>query len=349
MIFIKDKGSRFGYSNKAFLNTPIFNSASVIGTFINDGYMGPTNCGAVSTNKNLAQKKAFSESLERRALALNYGNIKENNNMIHAFDLIQNKPTLIPECLTKYSLVEPFVDTTGTATHRNPLKAKINAISELLEKNAIFLFWYGKKFVRYNEKVDSIYKDHLINQGYSVYFFLVTEFFPLQVVITIAYSEFNPLKFKFGIGSSLSLIKAIEKSLSETYLLGSYYEIKYYDKLKGYVSNDNEIDIFFNPDILEYLKSILDAPVEHVGNSYLSLNEDYPDYYLHLPNWIKSLKIMILPQLIKKELVVVKVISDELYNHVPKKNYLDLNRVINRRTICLTEEKLAIIPECPIV
>ncbi|GJM78154.1 hypothetical protein HMSSN139_06500 [Paenibacillus sp. HMSSN-139] len=51
----------------------------------------------------------------------------------------------------------------------------------------------------------------LEKQGYKVTFILIDYFFPLKVVVTFAYSEEVDLRYKFGIGSSLNIIHAIEK------------------------------------------------------------------------------------------------------------------------------------------
>lgn len=136
----------FGYKKKAFSNKQVFLSTSRIGTFKNEfGEIGPVDCGSIDQNKKRAILKAFSESVERRALVIGAkGDIEED--WIQSFDLINKCISKIPKGYSKFNNRCSIIsDTSGTATHFNSKAAMLNAIKELLEKNSTFLFWYGKQ------------------------------------------------------------------------------------------------------------------------------------------------------------------------------------------------------------
>ena len=147
MIFERRKGERFGFigSDKLFLNETIYMFGSRINSYIDSkGYMGPVNCGSISLDKKLSIIKAFSESVERRAIAFGAKESKYDRESSYAYDILNNSITTIPNCMTRYRLNPPYIDTTGTAAHSNPKYSVFAAISELIEKNAVFLLWYGK-------------------------------------------------------------------------------------------------------------------------------------------------------------------------------------------------------------
>nr|WP_275433814.1 YcaO-like family protein [Priestia flexa] len=250
---------------------------------------------------------------------------------------------------TRLSLTPPFVDTTGTAAHPISNNAVFNAVSELIEKNSIFLFWYGKMGRKVNNIYPCFYSNYLIKQGYKLHHFLIDYFMPFKVIITIALSEKTPLKFKFGIGSSLDFKSAIHKSLAETYLLGSYYEVLYYNtKNQHYdIEEQEEIEKFNDKEILNYIYKIINN-----CNIYNIQNEksfNIEKLYKNLPIWIKQLLIVNLPQFLREDLIVVKAFSPQLLNCIPKKSHIDINVEINKQTLDLKKQDLANIPDCPII
>lgn len=142
-------------------------SVSKIGAIVNNGYKSPTNCGGVAENKRVAQIKGLAESIERRALAINN---YEECSTVQAFDLINKRVEEVKNSSIRYSLIEPYVDTTGTAAHVNSNLAISNAVSELLEK-MLFLFWYGERGIKFESSFKTVYTTYLEKQGYEVHFF----------------------------------------------------------------------------------------------------------------------------------------------------------------------------------
>lgn len=353
MIFERKKGLRFGVTNKLFLNESIYMSNSRINTFIDsNGYMGPVNCGSISLNKKMSIIKGFSESVERRAIAFGAKSVRTDQEYTYAYDILNEKITIIPKNVTKYSKTPPYIDTTGSSAHINPTHALFTAVTESIEKNAVFLLWYGGLGTLIESHIESQYKKFLEKQGYKVTFILVDYFFPIKVVVTIAYSDKVDLKYKFGIGSSLNIFQAIEKSLSEACLVGSYYELKLYNLKYGI--QDREIDgLEWNEDkrVLEYLEDLKRLPNYTYNNEKFVDNDSFSYNLLReiLPKWVKEFFIIVLPQYINRNLIVIKTYSEQLYNHVPQKSFLDLNTEINKQTINLSQDVLNTIPDCPIL
>lgn len=352
MIFERKKGTRFSVTSKLFLNESIYMSNSRINSFIDSkGYMGPVNCGSISLNKKMSIIKGFSESVERRAISFGAKEIKTAHEFTYAYDILNGKISTIPKSVTKYRVTPPYIDTTGSASHINPTNSLFKAVTESIEKNAVFLLWYGRIGKRIESNIKSQYRNFIEKQGYKITFILIDYFSPLKVVVTIAYSNKVDLKYKFGIGSSLDIMHAIENSLSEACLLGAYYELKLFNLKYGI--QDREIEgIEWNEDIsvLEYLEELKKLPYSNFENE--KKFSDFSNYNLFreiFPKWVQEFFIIVLPQHINKNLIVTKTYSEQLFNHIPQKSYLDLDKEINKQTINISQEDLNTIPDCPIV
>src|SRR5699024_1216735 len=114
---------------------------SRVGGLYKNGYESPNGASSISTSKKLAFIKSHYEYLERRLLMTGHS-IK--NQYIETFNLITSTFEKKSNDLSKFSREgSQIIDTTGTATHYNSAVAIYNALKELLEKNALFLFWYG--------------------------------------------------------------------------------------------------------------------------------------------------------------------------------------------------------------
>lgn len=353
MIFERRKGERFGVTGKLFLNESIYMSTSRINTYIDSkGYMGPVNCGSISVNKKMSLIKGFSESVERRAIAFGAKSLRTDPDSTYGYDIVNEKISIIPKRVTRYSLSPPYIDTTGSAAHTNSAHSIFKAVTESIEKNAVFLLWYGRLGKRIELIIESQYKKFIEQQGYNITFILIDYFLPLKIVVVIADSEKASLKYKFGIGSSLNITHAIEKSLAEACLVGAYYESKLYNLKYGI--QDREIDsLDWNDDVRvqEYIEILKALPYSNysIEESDAVISPSYNLCKEILPNWVENFFVIVLPQNINKNLIVTKTYSEQLYSHVPQKSYLDLNKEINRKTINISQKTLETIPDCPIL
>ncbi|MFC0416984.1 YcaO-like family protein [Cytobacillus solani] len=355
MIFEISKGDRYGFTNKKFINKKLYQAKSLIGTFVDkDGYMAPYHCGAVSEEKGLSVKKAFSESIERRALMKGAKELKGDGTKSIVYDILRKEVQTLPIEYTKYRETPPHIDTTGTATHSNGKIAVFNAVSELLEKNSVFLLWYGKdtKKIKHNQ-FSSIYKDYLLFENSGIHLFLQSTFFPLFIVVAIIKCDprYSLLKYKFGVGSSFNLDEAINKALSEAYFLGKYNEhVYFFNKYQEY--DDIALTFQFEEETQNYIEDFIhleETSSTIYTNFDLSAKEKLGYVVNNLPKWIKDLKVSILLQSVDNNLIIAKVYSESLYTHIPIKKYIDLNKDINKKYLKLKEEDFSIVPDCPII
>ncbi|ASV70206.1 YcaO-like family protein [Cytobacillus kochii] len=348
MILERQKGIRYGVRYSKFTNKNLYMAISNIGTFIDqEGYIGPTSCGAVSSNKKEAVLKAHSESVERRSLMIGG---KAKGSYVDSFDIIKQRISKVKKEYTSYQISYPMiVDTTGTATHFDANQAIYNSIKELFEKNAIFLFWYGLNGSKINVNLTSAYQDHILNTDESYCLFLQDFFSPLKVVVCIVKcKDGSPLKYKFGVGSSLNLEEACEKAMSEAYFLGKYHE----NILFNAILRKSKIKESISIEALNHMDKIFNLPYNESSCSKkhsLGVQEGIHKIITNLPKWVKELHIVCLHQNLNNELMVVKAISPQLYSHIPKKEYINIKNVINKHTLNLSEEQLLKIPDCLII
>lgn len=351
MILEINKSKRYGFKNCLFINKRIYTAVSKIGNFIDDeGYMGPVSCGSVALNKSEAMIKAFSESIERRATTI--GAKDRGNEKALTFDLINKTVSSINQNLTRINM-NPYIDTTGSASHVDSSIAVFKAISELLEKNAVLLFWYGKKAYKLKFQVSSVYLDRLCSFDSTVNLYVQDSFLPLLVVICVAKNRRHDLEYRFGVGSDFDLNMAIEKSLAEAFFLGQYYELVFQNKeIVGEAYEDSVIHLQKDPEVLEYLESFPDLKTFDLDNNLTPQIEPSMkiDYLIsRLPVWITDLHISVLQQVVFPRLITVKAFSHDLISHVPQKTLININTTICKQGLRLSESDLIKIPDCPII
>ncbi|MED2006658.1 MULTISPECIES: YcaO-like family protein [Brevibacillus] len=352
----------FGYKESIFINKTIYLSTSRIGTFKSeDGGLGPVDCGSISRDKKKSIMKGFSESLERRALVIG-ANGADEDDMIRSFDLISGSVSYISKYYTRLNNKAPFIsDTSGTATYTNSNVAMLNAIKELLEKNSTFLFWYGKQGRKLDlTRYSSIYFDLFRKEGYQVRAYVEETFSPLKVafIIVINPNHITPFKFMAGVGSSVVLTTAIHKAMSEAYLLKEVYDDAFFrfqtEELDSNSYSGIVLNSQMNPECLEYIE-ILDGldtyEEQRKDNEFSTLDaEGEIDLIVqNLPFWVKELHTVVLNQIVNRNLIVIKAISPNLYNHAALKKYINIDSDVNRFTVNLDQESLKSIPMCPIL
>ncbi|RPK28131.1 hypothetical protein EDO6_03654 [Paenibacillus xylanexedens] len=349
MIFDRSRGIHFNLKSKIFSNFPVYTSNSVIGNYVDEeGYMGPIGCGAVSLDKRNALIKSFSESVERRSLMFGAKSVGEAS---FAYDLLSEKVVEIPTKLTKYNEYNPTVDTTGTAVHTDPYHSLYNALVELLEKNCIFLFWYGKYGTKLRtEDYKSIYINKMDKDGLIVHLFLQDFFFPLLVVLCIVEDKEGRITYKFGSGSGMHLNDAVDKAVSEAYFLGRYHDLKNYFE-EGILNKHDQF--VMSPKAIDHIQDLLN--VKYNNNSPDDNITDFDSKTKitkilgGLPKWITSMNVSVLQQKIHTSSISIKVSSNELLTHIPQKKFINEKVMINQRTLGLTAMELENYPDCPII
>lgn len=348
MIHINKSTLFFNIPEYNFNSDKLYTSYSYLGNFKFGNRIGPVGSNAISKSRTMAIKKSFSESLERRALML--GGVKnKESNLVPTFDLISSEISQLPYEYTTYRTEKPnSIDTTGTAAHINSELAVKKALLELIEKNALFLFWYGKKGYILEQ---SLYNKHYINEriekkGFNVKLFVNTDFHPLKVVFAVIFD--NNIIYSAGVGCSINIAESINLALEEAYLLK--WQNIYVDFIALNHKYKKKIDLNYHKSCIMHLKSIENYYQGKLDSEYdyCTEKEGLELILSAIPNWVKNIHVIYLTSLIRN-IKVVKIFSEELYNHIPVKNLIDLSHPINREILSLTENEIRNIPECIIV
>lgn len=346
MIHLNYNSMLFNIPNPLYQIDKPYKCYSYIGNYVVEEFIGPSGCNSISDNKNNAIIKAFSESLERRALMLG-GLIDptEQNDKVQTIELINQDISSLPHKLTRYHTEKPMIDTTGTASHFYSESAIKNAILELLEKNALFLFWYGKR----GSLIDlPFFSQHFLynklkNEGLKVKTFVNEDFTPVNVCITIIHDD-NYI-YSGGLKAGYNIQEIYDYALNEAYLLK---EQNYYSDtvVKGH-KNKRNMSYGYHKKCLEHLDMI-----EHNNEcNVISTAKDYSVNELveSLPLWITNLHIFLLKKENYNSLKCVKAFSYDLHNHIPLNSRINLKTTINKKLLRLTESDLKRIPNCIII
>ncbi|MBT2760603.1 YcaO-like family protein [Paenibacillus sp. ISL-20] len=342
MIHITRSLSHFNIPYKAFLNDNYYKTFSYIGNFKIGEYKGPSGCNSISNNKVLSLKKSFSESLERRALML--GGCINSNGKVNTFDLLSKNINELPIEYSKYKASNPMCsDTTGTAAHTNSEQAIKNALLELIGKNALFLFWYGKQgsildrnLTGYEYEIQKLHRE-----GKNLKLFVNTYFSPAIAVFAFIFDEH--CIYASGVGTSLVLEDSITAAIEEAFLLKWQNEV---EDMRNY-KKVSTIDYKYHGECLKYLEeSFKDTYIEEpIKNK----NGGVDELLLSFPTWVEELHAIFLRNSIKSNLKIVKIFSKNLNNHIPIKQRINVDQTINKKTINLTESDLYNIPDCIII
>jgi ribosomal protein S12 methylthiotransferase accessory factor YcaO len=335
----------FNIPQKKFITDNVYTSFSKIGNYLRDGYLGPDGSTAIDTNKKSSINKAFSEAIERRAIRA--GGIPSSTDKVYAINLIRNKVVEINSIYSSYLLDKDYpIDTTGSAAHTSSEIVIYNSLKELMEKNGLLLFWYGlhgKKLIIEDEEYlenNKIVKSLSIN-GKECLFFINDFFFPLKIVITIIVN--NTFICSSGVGSSFTLEEAIEKSIQEAFLL------LWKDETIELVDSRNRVFIkrYENHSLqLEHLNRITEKiSISKMSNEARGSSKT-EDLLKTLPEWVNNVYVIPLKQYVRPKLKCVKVFSPEMFNHIPLKEYINLNNPMNLNVLGLTSEQLSLIPDC---
>lgn len=329
MLFNTEKYIDFGFSNRKFLSNEKFIShSSTSSVFINDE-IAPTICDGVSKNKIIAVKKGFSESLDRRASLL----LKSrNNNFTKTFNIFTNQVEEIPTEYTHYRSSNPFIDTTGTAVHSDKKAVYTRAVFELLQKNSLFVFWYGKKGFLMEEN---------INKDYIEYTIIENSFYPVVTAINFKFYEDY---LSCGLGTDLNVSAAKEAAEDENTLINNLIlkSNNVYQNLDRH--SYHEFSTYYDEYIYDYLKDMIKNLETYTIDEK---KYSFKDFLQDKPNWLNNIQTFMVPVTLNRKLVCVKTYSPQLYMSLPRKEFLDLRKDINKFTINIKELELEKIPNIP--
>ncbi|WP_162551213.1 YcaO-like family protein [Paenibacillus tepidiphilus] len=338
----------FNIPQQKFNIDNIYTSYCKIGNYPSSGYIGPDGSTAIDLNKHGSLIKAFSEIVERRALSLGSTAIKKEQ--IDVINLKKNITSIISKDYTSYSYNQEYpIDTTGTACHSSSNNSIYYALKELIEKNALFIFWYGKKGVQIENKDGKFNQNKLTmglnNNRKNVIYFSIDYFYPLRVIFS--FIVLDNYICSSGVGSSFCLMEAAQKALQEAYLL------QWKDETLELVDSQNSTFKKKHENHSEYLSHL--ESYEKVS-SWELLNDIQEKKTFSvsrllevLPTWIEDVYLIPLHQVIAKKVKCVKVFSPFMYNHIPIKGLLNLDNPMNRNTINLNYKHLLNLPDCTVL
>lgn len=199
------------YTNTRFINK----SKTVVGSIapIRFGNIEiPAVSSATDSSFNISLCKLFSEFLERNIIGVHYKSEKR----ILTYDLLNCELDYLPASDFSYGEEGKYncVDTTGSAAGNNSYDVINKAISELIEKNELFLFWYCKKgkLIENNIFIQKI----LFNYGlaeFENFLFMSNNLSNWPTVIYVSFN--NKAIVTTGICCAKKLSDAIEGAICE--------------------------------------------------------------------------------------------------------------------------------------
>lgn len=326
---------------RAFANDP-YVAHILNGSLLVDGMVGPPAGSGVSTHSLEATKKALSEMVDRRALMR--GGVARHGE-VQTWDLIQGTLSSLPRELTTYQRQRPYpVDTTGTAAHPDSMVAIRNAVLELIEKNALFLFWYGRRgeHVTLESYASDSFAQVFTQSDFDLDIYMNDFFSPVQVAIAIAHSADRFVLM--GAGADTDPHTAMDHAVQEAYLIGWSKVADSHQPAKSKPWQRASLELMDHIDGMKLL------PTVHASSAVPLVRLPDPLEVLRqsLPRWVASLHIVFLPQNVAPTLRAVTAFSYEMYSHILNPSYLAPGRAVNRLTLQLSESEIQNVPRCPL-
>lgn len=288
--------------------------------------VGPSSATATSNSKSNSLIKADMEMLERRGYML-----PKLSSKIWTYDIIQKHKQKLDSSKFSYSLTKEFYsDSTGTAAGVTSKYLVEKATTELFEKNALFLIWYGG--MGYKMKISiknwtTIFNKYL-EKNYKIEFYGLS-YFGINNIVTIVKDPYGII-ISTGVAGDKEIYKAVKHSIDEAYLqLWNFFGKSSQEK------KEIRIDNSYSSNWLEkkIKKSIIGKDIENIKSGS------------GLPSWLKNLYVAYIPQKDTKHKVIATY-SPQLYASLPLKGVIRLDLPINKMTIDIKKEELNNFPEC---
>ncbi|MGX7412760.1 YcaO-like family protein [Enterococcus caccae] len=259
-------------------------------------YYFPSDGTAINRTKELSIRKSYSEYLERFRLGI--GGYTDSG--VH-ITYGEND-------------VYGYIDTTGTATGTMSSQLIYKGLSELIEKNELFLFWYtsdGERLqIQLSPKELELIRDlNFIAIEHKI--FAIRNLSNFYTVIVISFS--NKQITGCGIACENSIEVAVEKAILE-------------NKLSEWQHYKNPNSKFYS-DTCQNIEAIYDY-INYLSNhtqQYLCHNYDSVTQNLVLEEKIQRPEIVLLGKSQCDNEKTVKLVSRYLLNCIPSKEYLLLS------------------------
>lgn len=291
--------SNYVISNSDFLSRGSILLGSLKTIHVNQKLI-PYTSSAYDLQLNTCLLKFYSEFLERSGI----GYLSEDFSKFSYTNIISGQIGRIVKNELFYgkSNIIGYVDTTGTASGKKDSNRIIcKAISELLEKNELFLFWYRKKGYRLNlnYKMKKLFEMN----GFKMYENFLFRINNLSNWTTILHIVFKNNKLvSYGISCHKNISKAIDNAIKEARILRmlnmygrkSYFEISSEDNIwlynwlhtiPIYKENDQvlfenssylaEFDLCLHSKIKEFNIALINSPYSSNIGKTISVYSEY--------------------------------------------------------------------------
>ncbi|HEL1759498.1 TPA: YcaO-like family protein [Streptococcus suis] len=305
------------HTNIRFINKPKTVVGSVAPIRFGDLEV-PAVSSATDSRLNVSLCKLFSEFLERNIIGVHY----KSQKTLLTYDLLNCKLEYLQASDFSYGEKGKFncVDTTGSAAGKTSYDVINKAISELIEKNELFLFWYCRKGKLIEN--NSFIQDILLKYGLAEFenFLFISN--NLSNWPTIIYISFNNTELvTTGICCDKKLSKAIEGAICEGKTL------RVLEVLRG-LNIKTELDVY---NFIRNYSSVGEMMNQNLKRTLI--------HDLMIADWIDDLYISLFDSSIRGKVVTVS--SNSLIKCIPnnenlvfcrdtyivKKNIVDFSRL----------------------
>ena len=288
----------FGVTEKIFLNEFSIGYLNLCKVKTSIGY---TACDATSLDKNskVAIKKCYSEYLERFSMGIPI----DRDIKTEVVELVNKN--VKNNLLSEFGYGDHLFghnDTTGTAAGTDSKSIIEKAICELIEKNEVFCFWYGRsgKVLEINHHMRKMI-DKLGFISTEFYCFLLNEISNFPTIIVLGFD--NGRLITTGVSCSNNMMKSLCGAFQEARII----EWQQYNNIKSNFTNYSVIEqeLFLNA--IKEKKNYLEK-----GKIVKNKEEQ-----IKLVNWVHNIQVRLLYSDNILGIKVVKCISENLFSSLP--------------------------------
>ncbi|WP_154949241.1 YcaO-like family protein [Klebsiella grimontii] len=203
-------------SNEKFLSRGFITLGSINTLYIDNKLM-PYTASSYDKRFSISLSKFYSEYFERASIAFLFN----DKSSISSLNLLSGKYKKVTASEFSYgpNKTNGHVDSTGSASGNMESKKIIEkALSELIEKNELFLFWYKKlgTRIRLNITIENDLKNNGL-ENFDNKFFLIKNISSWPTVLHIVFKDRKLVSY--GISCDPDLNKAIKNAIEEARIL----------------------------------------------------------------------------------------------------------------------------------
>lgn len=289
--------------------------------FINNYHVGYVNLSRVKTkqgvtagsafsvdnHKQLSIIKSYNEFLERFSLGIPIDSTK----IIKSIDLEKRK--IANRAYSEFGYGKHMIgfnDTTGTASGKSSEIIIQKALTELIEKNEVFCFWYGLKGRKISidqriiKQIDC-YK--FISNQFKLY--VISELSNFPTVIVMGFLDKKLITT--GVCCSTDINKALNLALKEAKGIE-------WQTFKNPLATSSHYSNLMHKRIFERVQ-FMDKTLKSVSNVTINKSKT-----LKTIDWINHIEVAVIGDDVTRGIKVIKCISKQLLNSIPIKANIEM-------------------------